>query len=159
MESTILQGSLLSVCPLRIPPASLPIQSSIISGGRTTMFSQSGSLHCSPPAVTVAWQGKKLVQHVSRSKKKEKESKSALSLKYHPSVGEPPTPSGVRQNVCKMNSVTLWFRLLQMQLADVHWMPQKVIHVKQWWSIIWDALEISNHCRTCSTRLQKGTSI
>lgn len=71
------------------------------------MFSQGGWLHCSPPAVARPWQGKKLVQHVSRLKKKKiRKSAHSLSLKYHPSVGEPPTPSGVRQNVCKMNLVT-----------------------------------------------------
>lgn len=71
MESVCLQENLPSLCPLRIPPpASLHIQSSVISGGRTTMFSQGGWLHCSPPAVARPWQGKKLVQHVSRFKKK-----------------------------------------------------------------------------------------
>lgn len=67
------------------------------------MFSQGGWLHCSPPAVARPWQGKKLVQHVSRLKKM---SARSLLLQYHPSVGEPPTPSGGRQNVCKMNLVT-----------------------------------------------------
>lgn len=55
---------------LRESSAYLHIQSTIISGGQTTMFSQGGWLHCSPPAVARPWQGKKLVQHLSRLNKK-----------------------------------------------------------------------------------------
>lgn len=68
LESVYLQATLPNF--LWESPAYLHIQSTIISGGRTTMFSQGGWLHCSPPAVGRPWQGKKLVQHVSRLKKK-----------------------------------------------------------------------------------------
>lgn len=104
------------------------------------MFSQGGWLHCSPPAVARPWQGKKLVQHVSRLKEM---SALSLLLQYHPSVGEPPTPSGGRQNVRKINLVTS--HDLDCFKYRLRWVPQKVIHLKQWWSMIWDALEISSH--------------
>lgn len=60
------------------------------------MFLLRGEFHCSPPMVARPWKGKKLVQHVSRFKKKTLYVPSLL-VQYHPSVEETPLPNRVRK--------------------------------------------------------------
>lgn len=111
------QTSLLFV--LWEPPflTSFHIQPSIISGGRTTMFSLRGWLHCSPPAVESPWQGKKLVQHVSRLRR------NVSSLPPSPippkCLWAPYAKWEWAKCVWKESCYIAWFRLLQMQTVVV----------------------------------------
>lgn len=105
MENVCLQANLPSLCPLRIPPtgfSSYPVQRhkwwsnhNVFSGRLVTLFSSRGcSTMAGEEACSTCFPFKKKCLLPS------------LLLQYHPSVGEPPTPSGGRQNVCKMNRVT-----------------------------------------------------